>query len=146
MRKKGPLDLLVQHQLLPQRGLSAMQYGLALSTLELHRPLMIEIDRRGLFKDDNYFVIAEPFFVRGTPWRVLVLAVRGDSLWIVVPWLVRLGVEVTDRFVYWQDGQGHEGFIASRTSIPAPPPARSRTSLASPASAAALPRFAVGSS
>ena len=34
---------------------------------------------------------AEPFFVAGIPWRVLMTAVRRDCAHLVAPWVERLG-------------------------------------------------------
>ncbi|HXH22949.1 MAG TPA: hypothetical protein VNN10_13060 [Dehalococcoidia bacterium] len=116
LSKRGPHALFLEHGLLPRRELSAAQYALTEAAIEVGRPVMIEIDRGALFDGENYFVIAEPFFVRWVPWRVLVFAVRDDSLWILAPWIDRLGVEVTDRFVQFEDWlNSRPGFIVART-------------------------------
>jgi hypothetical protein len=46
-----------------------------------------------MFGDRDFLLVAEPSFVRGGLWRVLVTAVRNDCLPLVEPWLHRLEIQ-----------------------------------------------------
>jgi hypothetical protein len=73
----------------PRPGAPVVDYQLAVRALTERRTLVEEVGGFDLF-DRNFVVAAEPFFVGGLPWRVLVAAIRKDCLEMVAPWLDRL--------------------------------------------------------
>jgi len=80
------------HLAFPKMGASAAEHALAQRAVEQRQPQSEEVSLLDLFGEENYLVAAEPLLKAGSVHRVMVTAVRQDSLALVDPWLARLGL------------------------------------------------------
>ncbi len=74
----------------PTRGSPASAYTLPAAALAAGHPVTATLAGFDLLRELDFCALAEPLFVRGAPWRVLLAAVRTDCLHLVEPWRRRL--------------------------------------------------------
>jgi hypothetical protein len=79
----------------PRRRSLATEMEIVALALQEDQAVTRNIGGFDLFGERDFFLAAEPLFVRRAPWRVLLAAVRKDSLDLVGPWMERLGVLTT---------------------------------------------------
>jgi hypothetical protein len=77
----------------PRRGDAADRFRLTALALRRGRPVAACLRGFDLFEERNYLAVAEPICVAGAPWRVVLIAVRLDTVGFVRPLLDRLGID-----------------------------------------------------
>jgi hypothetical protein len=80
----------------PSKHSRLAEYELGTSALHSRSPKTECLTGFDMFEEQDFVVAAEPLFVRGTPWRVLLTGIRLDFSRMVKPWLARLGARQLD--------------------------------------------------
>jgi hypothetical protein len=123
LNKSGRIGAMAKQGWLPDRGGNAADFAYVARSIDEGRPQIIELSDGGLFREDDLLVIAEPFFVRGVIWRVLVCAVRQDKAWMLEKWVARLDAEVSDRVLASSGGASFAPSLGERQRFVADRPA-----------------------
>jgi len=90
LAKSGSQHAQLARRVFPSARASAADFEIVAQAVAEGCPVLATADGFDLWEEHNFEVIAEPLFVRGTAWRVLLAAIRRDSLHFTGPWIERI--------------------------------------------------------
>ncbi len=90
-RAKRSLTAALARDVFPRIGQRAEGMQCVADALVIQQPTSRVVRGFDLFRERDWLLVAEPFHVRGYPWRCLLTAARLDFQGTVQPWLTRCG-------------------------------------------------------
>jgi hypothetical protein len=89
-RKSGTPDAVLARSIFPEKRQPAGDFRLIAQAIEARACVAGVLGGLDLFGERDFIIAAEPFFSGGSPWRVLLTAIRCDGRPQVEPWLARI--------------------------------------------------------